>query len=51
MSDARNAEFSQVIPGQLRQDFGVDRIVAERGVILPETEALEPGRDVHGRLH
>jgi len=51
MSDARDAEFLQVIPGQLRQDFGVDRIVAERGVILFETEVLEPRRDVHGRLH
>jgi hypothetical protein len=50
MSDCE-AELLQVIPGQLRQDLGVDRIVAERGFVLPESEVLEPSRDVHYRLH
>ena len=33
------------------QQIAVDRVIAERQFVLPETEMAEPGRDVHGRLH
>jgi hypothetical protein len=36
---------------QGREDVALDRVVSERRFVLPETEVLEPGRDVHGRLH
>ncbi len=51
MADDRDAEILQIFGRQARQEVAVDRVVAERRFVLPETEILEPGRDVHGRLH
>ena len=51
MADDRDAEILQIFDRQARQEVGVDRVVAERRFVLPETEVVEPGRDVHGRLH
>jgi hypothetical protein len=50
VADDRDAEILQIFGGQARQEVAVDRVVAERRFVLPETEILEPGRDVHGRL-
>jgi hypothetical protein len=46
-----NADLLQVLDCQVRKDRLTDPVVAERGFVLPETQVLEPGRDVHGRLH
>ena len=51
MADDRDAEIPQIFGRQAREEVAVDRVVAERRFVLPETEILEPGRDVHGRLH
>jgi hypothetical protein len=50
VADNRDAEILEIVGGQARQDIAVDRVVSERRFVLPETEILEPGRDVHGRL-
>ena len=36
---------------QVRKDCLTDYIIAEHGFVLPKTEILQPGPDVHGRLH
>ena len=51
VADDRDAEIFQIFGRQARQEVAVDRVVAERRFVLPETEVVEPGRDVHGRLH
>ena len=50
VADDRDAEILQIFGRQARQEVAVDRVFAERRFVLPETEVLEPGRDVHGRL-
>ncbi len=50
MADDRDAEIPQIFGRQARQEIAIDRVVAERRFVLPETEILEPGRNVHGRL-
>ena len=50
VADDRDAEILQIFGRQARQEVAVDRVIAERRFVLPETEILEPGRDVHGRL-
>ena len=34
-----DAELLEVAIGQIRQDVGVDRVVAKRGLVLAESEA------------
>jgi hypothetical protein len=48
--DKAHAEVLEVLGGQLRQYRGIDRVVAKRLLVLPQSEAVEPGRDVHARL-
>ena len=35
-----DAQLSEVAIGQIRQDVGVDRVIAKRGLVLAESEAL-----------
>jgi hypothetical protein len=42
-----DAQLRQVAIGQIRQNVGVDRVVAEGGLVPAETEAPQPNRDVH----
>ena len=51
MADDRDAEIFQIFGRQVRQKVALDSVVAERRFVLSETEVLEPGCDVHGRLH
>ena len=51
MADDRDAEILQIFGRQARQKVAVDRVIAEGRFVSLETEILEPGRDVHGRLH
>jgi hypothetical protein len=50
MPDEDDAEILEVVGGQLGQHCGVDRVVAKRLFVLPHSEAVEPGSDVHTRL-
>src|SRR5579863_2418403 len=47
MSDRSDADFFEIIGGQVRQHDFVDRMFAERGLILPKIEATQPRSDVH----
>jgi 5-methylcytosine-specific restriction endonuclease McrA len=51
VADDRDAQIPQIFGRQARQEVAVDRVVVERRFVLPEAEILEPGRNVHGRLH
>jgi hypothetical protein len=51
VADDRDAEILQIFGRQGREEVALDRVVAERRFVMPETEVVEPGRDVHGRLH
>jgi hypothetical protein len=46
----RNADFLEVRLGQFRQDFEVDVVLAERVLVLAETEVSQPITDVHCRV-
>ena len=50
MADDRDAEIFQIFGRHTREEFALDRIIAKHRFVLSETEVLEPGRDVHGRL-
>ena len=43
----RQAELLEVLVGELRQDRGVDLVVAEHRLVALQAEAPEPSRDVH----
>jgi hypothetical protein len=43
----RQTELFEVLVGELRQDRGIDLVVAEHWLVALQTEALEPSRDVH----
>jgi hypothetical protein len=45
----RNAELLEIGFGQLRQDFRVDLVLAEKGEVLAKPQALEPVAYVHRR--
>jgi 5-methylcytosine-specific restriction endonuclease McrA len=51
VADDRDPEIPQIFGRQARQEAAVNRVVAERRFVLPETEVFEPRRDFHGRLH
>ena len=46
-----HAELFEIRVREVRQDFDVDFVFAERGFIPGETEVPKPSPDVHGRLH
>jgi hypothetical protein len=43
----RNAELLEIGFGELRQDFGVDRVLAEKGEVLAKPEAPQPVAHIH----
>jgi hypothetical protein len=45
--DEANAQILQVLRRQVRQDRVVDRVLAERRLMLFETEAPQPTSEVH----
>ena len=47
MADRGHAQADQVVGRQLRQDLGIDIVVAERGHIALKAQALQPRRYVH----
>ena len=47
MPDDRDAQIVDVLRRQARQDRFVDRVVAERSLVLVEAEASQPTPDVH----
>ena len=49
MADSGDAEILEVVNRQSRQHRAVDFVVAERRVVLPQTEAPQPISDVHRR--
>jgi len=51
VTDQVYAEVFEIVGGQIGQSRGVDRVVAKRLFVLLQSEAAEPGCDVHARLH
>src|SRR5580704_10257341 len=49
MADGGDAEILQIVNSQFRQHRAVDFVVAERRLVLPQTEAPQPISDVHRR--
>ena len=50
MADRGHADGDQVLSRQVRQDFSVDCVVAERRLVLRKTELLQPTRDIDRHL-
>ena len=50
MADGSNAEFLQIVGGQLGQYRGIDGVVVERLFVLLQPETVEPCRNVHALL-
>ena len=50
MSDEVDTYIAQILGGQFWQYRGVDRIVAKRFFVSLQSEAVEPGHDIHARL-
>ena len=50
MADRDHAEVLQVLGREPGQDLGVDGVVAERLLVLPQPELAQPSRDVHLRF-
>jgi hypothetical protein len=46
MTDGGHADADQVVDCQLRQHLGIDIIVAKSGLVLPQTQAAQPGADI-----
>ena len=44
-----HAELFEIGVGQVRQDVGVNSVLAERGLVLAEPQAPQPGSYVHAR--
>jgi hypothetical protein len=52
MSNRTNADFLQVLLGQVREDPFVDLVVAESRLVFFEAQAPQPDHHVHdGRAH
>jgi hypothetical protein len=47
VADRDYADADQIFGRQLRQDLGVDIVVAERLLVSFEPQAVQPGCDVH----
>ena len=46
----QNAELFEIGVAEVGQDIGIDAVVAERRLVLPEPEAPQPLSDVHGHV-
>ena len=44
----QDPELFQVSVGQLGQDLGVDRVLAERLLVALQPQIPQPSRDIHG---
>ena len=42
----RHCKFGQVIVRQIKQNFRIDFVFSEHGLVLPKTEAAKPIPDV-----
>jgi hypothetical protein len=47
MADRGHAQADQVVGRQLRQDLGIDIVVAERWLVLFEPQPAQPRRHIH----
>jgi hypothetical protein len=45
-----DTQLSQISVGQIRQNVGIDRVVAKRDLVPTKTEAPKPNPDVHRRF-
>ena len=50
VTDRGNANPDQVVGRQVGKDFAINVVLAERLLVLPEAETLQPSRNIHGRL-
>ena len=50
VADRGDANPDQVIGRQIGDDLGVNVVLAERLLVLPQAETVQPSRNVHGRL-
>ena len=46
----QNAELFEIGVAEVGQDIGIDAVVAERRLVLPEPEAPQPLHDVHDHV-
>ena len=51
MTNRTNADFLQVLLGQVREDPFVDLVVAESRLVFFEAQAPQPDHDVHDGAH
>ena len=51
VANGSDADLSQVVCGELRQNFRVDIVGAELLLVLTEAEAAKPLADIHGAPH
>jgi hypothetical protein len=49
MPDRGDAQVLEIVGRQAGQELGIDVVVDKRRRVLPQTQAFEPGRDVHLR--
>src|SRR5690242_8404755 len=47
MTDSGDAKIFQIVGGEIAQNLGTDAILAERRLILFQTELSQPRSDVH----
>ncbi len=47
MADQRHPEFFQILDSELGQDFGIDRVINKRSLILREAEPAQPFAEFH----
>jgi hypothetical protein len=47
---SQDAEPDQILGGKVREDLGVDVVLAERRFVLSQPQTTQPGPDVHGLL-
>ena len=48
MADRGHTDADQVLSRQLRQNLGIDIVVAKCGLVLLQTQAAQPSADVQG---
>jgi hypothetical protein len=51
MPDGTDADFLQVLLGEVREDRLVDFVIAECRLVFFETQAPQPDRNVHDGAH
>jgi hypothetical protein len=49
MANGADPDLLQVLRGEARQHLGVDAVLGERPRVPPQTQSLEPGRNLHAR--